>query len=158
MQFYSFTVTGMLDEETATGIRTSVIIFLTVFHNFTEVGMLGEITATGIRPSVTIFQNVNKLSACMFVLVLVGAASGPAEVYRRGHKCLPNHIAAVAGYSKQTNQRGVVLKIYFCFCLVSLRRSIQDKSVLFKRVFNLISFSFQPMHSFSLWMMINMSR
>ena len=59
--------------------------------------MLAEEIASGIKPTVTIFPSVNMLSACMFVLVLVRAASGPVEVYRRGHKSLPNHIAGVAG-------------------------------------------------------------
>ena len=76
MQFHSFTVAGMLGEETATGIRPSVTIFPIVFHTFTEVGMLGEETASGIRSSVTILLNVNKLSACMFVFVLSFGSSG----------------------------------------------------------------------------------
>ena len=76
MQCYSFTVTGMLGEEIASGIESSVTIFLSVFHNFTEVGMLREETASGIRPLVTILLNVNKLSACMFVFVLTSGSSG----------------------------------------------------------------------------------
>ena len=59
--------------------------------------MLGKETASGIRPSVTILLIVNKLSTYMFVLLSVRAANGPVEVYRRGHKSLPNHIAGVAG-------------------------------------------------------------
>ena len=70
MQFYSFTVTDMLGEETASGVGPSVTIFLNVFHTFTEVEMLVEEIATGIRPSVTIVLNFNKLFARMFVFVL----------------------------------------------------------------------------------------
>ena len=104
MQFYSVTIIGMLGKESASGIRASVAIFLNVFHISTEVGMLGKETANSITPSVTTFPNVNKLAACMFVffLVLVRAASGLVEVYKRGHKFLPNHTAGVAGSAKQT--------------------------------------------------------